>query len=137
MDSSKTKRKSAKKYTWAEVLEEQLTSQMSRRVVSGERAMVAKFGFAANSVVALHAHPNEQLTYVLEGSLRLWWGEHAESEDLADSLVVSAGDVIVIPANVPHRAIALMDTVSLDIFAPPREDWLAGMDSYLKVGSVQ
>jgi quercetin dioxygenase-like cupin family protein len=79
------------------------------------------------SVVPRHSHENEQLTYVLEGSLRFWLGE-----DLADVVDVNAGEVLVIPSWVPHRAEALADTLDVDVFSPPRADWLDGTDSYLR-----
>ena len=77
--------------------------------------------------VTRHSHENEQFTYILDGDLRFWIGE-AESEEI----VVRAGEVLHIHSHVPHKAEALEDTLDLDVFVPPREDWLAGTDDYLR-----
>jgi quercetin dioxygenase-like cupin family protein len=78
-------------------------------------------------IVPMHHHENEQLTYVLEGALKFWIG----SED-AEPLVVHAGEVLVLPSNVPHKAEALEDTLDVDFFTPPRQDWLDKTDDYLR-----
>jgi quercetin dioxygenase-like cupin family protein len=77
--------------------------------------------------VPQHSHENEQLTYILEGALHFWLGEKGERE-----LTVRAGEVLVIPSNLPHRALALEDTLDVDVFNPPRQDWLDGTDAYLR-----
>jgi quercetin dioxygenase-like cupin family protein len=74
----------------------------------------------------MHSHDNEQITYVLEGALKF----HIQDREV----VVRAGEVLVIPSQMPHSAEALEDTVDLDIFSPPRQDWLQGTDSYLRIG---
>jgi quercetin dioxygenase-like cupin family protein len=78
-------------------------------------------------VVPKHHHHNEQLTYILEGALRFWIGE--DGNEVID---VHAGEVLLIPGNVPHKAEALEDTLDVDVFSPPREDWLAKTDDYLR-----
>ena len=80
-------------------------------------------------MVPLHSHHNEQISYVLEGSLVF-------SVDNRD-IVVKAGEVLAIPPHMPHRVVALVDSLSLDIFNPPREDWLAGTDQYLRSAPQQ
>ena len=75
----------------------------------------------------LHSHENEQLTYILEGGLRFWIGA-----DEARVIDVMAGEVLHIPSNVPHKAEALVDTLDVDIFSPPRQDWLDKTDDYLR-----
>jgi len=82
-------------------------------------------------VVPEHSHHNEQVTYILSGCLRFWTGDNAANpgDDYTD---VHAGEVLLIPGNVPHRAEALEDTVDLDVFNPPRQDWLDGSDAYLR-----
>jgi quercetin dioxygenase-like cupin family protein len=67
------------------------------------------------------------VTYVLDGALKFLLGDDQEEE-----VIVRAGEVLVIPPNLPHSAEALEDTVDIDIFDPPREDWLDGSDSYLR-----
>jgi quercetin dioxygenase-like cupin family protein len=114
-------------YRWEDMPKEELTPQIGRRMVTGERVMLAHVYFAKGSVVPRHSHDNEQLTYILEGTLRFWLGE-----DDAETVDVAAGEVLHIPSNVPHRAEALEDTLDVDIFAPPRQDWLDGTDAYLR-----
>lgn len=87
--------------------------------------MLAHVYLDKGAIVPQHSHHNEQLTYILEGALHFWIGEDGSQE-----IVVSAGEVLHIPSNIPHRAQALEDTLDVDIFSPPREDWLNGTDSY-------
>ena len=89
--------------------------------------MLARVLLKKGCIVPLHSHVNEQLTYILEGALKFWIGD-----DESQELIVSAGEVLHIPSNVPHKAEALEDTVDLDIFHPPRADWLGKTDSYLR-----
>ena len=89
--------------------------------------MIAHVYLKKGDDVPKHSHHNEQLTYILEGALQFWFGENGERE-----LTVKAGEVVVIPSHVPHRALALEDTLDVDIFDPPREDWLTGTDAYLR-----
>jgi len=119
-------------YSWSTVPLEQLNPQLSRRIVTGAQVMVAHVYLKTGCIVPKHHHVNEQVTYILEGALRFWLGDKVDSQDLADSVEVASGQVLVIPGNVPHRAIALQDTLDLDVFAPPREDWLSGTDDYLR-----
>ncbi len=112
-------------YKWAEMPKETVTDAISRRVITGDRVMIAHVYLDAGSVVPKHSHENEQVTYILEGALRFWIGEDGEEQ-----LDVRAGEVLHIPSTVPHRAEALEDTVDVDVFSPPRQDWLDGTDSY-------
>ncbi|NIS64145.1 MAG: cupin domain-containing protein [Gemmatimonadales bacterium] len=89
--------------------------------------MLAHVHLKKGCVVPRHAHENEQFTYVLEGALRFWIGE-----DEVDERLVRSGEVLHIPSNVPHKAEALEDTLDLDVFSPPRRDWLDGTDAYLR-----
>ena len=113
-------------HRWADIPREELINQIGRRIVTGEKAMLAQVYLKEGSVVPMHDHPNEQLTYILEGSLRM------EFSGDAPDVVVRAGEVLVIPAGVPHGAVALEDTLDLDVFSPPRRDWLEGTDAYLR-----
>jgi quercetin dioxygenase-like cupin family protein len=102
-------------------------------LVTGERLMLAHVYLKKGAVVPLHSHENEQMTYILDGLLRLWVGaEGSSSQRVYD---VRSGEVLAIPANLPHRAEALEDTLDLDVFCPPRQDWLDGTDHYLRGGS--
>jgi quercetin dioxygenase-like cupin family protein len=87
--------------------------------------MLAQVWLDKGAIVPQHSHENEQLTYIVEGALHFWIGE-----DLSQEIVVRAGEVLHIPSNVPHKAEALEDTLDVDIFSPPRADWLDGSDSY-------
>jgi quercetin dioxygenase-like cupin family protein len=114
-------------YRWEDVRLEPLKGTISRRVISGERMMIAHVYLKKNDEVPRHSHENEQITYVVEGALHFWFGE-----DGAQELTVHAGEVIVIPSHLPHRALALEDTLDVDVFSPPRADWLSGADTYLR-----
>lgn len=114
-------------YRWDDLPEEQLNPLLARRLVTGKRAMLAHVYLKKGCVVPRHAHENEQFTYILEGALKFFMGEDGRTE-----LVVRAGEVLHIPSNVPHEAHALEDTLDLDVFSPPREDWLRKTDDYLR-----
>ena len=114
-------------HRWNDVPREQVTPQLSRRLVTGERVMVAQVDLTRGCIVPKHAHVHEQITYVVEGWLRLRVGD-----DGAESYDLRPGDVICLPSNVPHAAEALEDTRVLDVFSPPREDWLNRTDDYLR-----
>ena len=116
---------SVRHHRWSEVPTEKVTDLLSRKLITGERMMIAQVFLDEGCVVPKHSHDNEQLTYIVSGALKFWIGEDGDEE-----IVVSAGEVLYIPSNVPHKAIALEDTLDVDIFAPPRADWLDGTDSY-------
>jgi quercetin dioxygenase-like cupin family protein len=116
-------------HRWDDMPKERVTDAIDRRLVVGDRMMLAHVYLKKGAIVPRHAHDNEQLTYILEGALRFWIGE-----DESQELVVRAGDVLVIPSNVPHKAEALEDTLDVDVFSPPRQDWLDGTDHYLRRG---
>ncbi len=113
-------------FRWTDMPKEQVTPQLSRRLVTGERMMLAHVYLDKGSIVPKHSHENEQITYILEGALHFHIGE-----DGAEEIIVRAGEVLHIPSNVPHMARALEDTLDVDIFSPPRADWLNHTDSYL------
>jgi quercetin dioxygenase-like cupin family protein len=113
-------------YTWENLDKEVLNPRIWRKVIAGEKAMVAQVFIAKGAVVPEHRHESEQITYILEGAL--------EFEIEGRTIVVSAGQVLRIPSYVPHRAVALEDTLDLDIFSPIRMDWLTGQDDYLRRG---
>jgi quercetin dioxygenase-like cupin family protein len=117
----------ATQYRWDDLPKEALSPELSRRLITTERMMLAHVYLEQGCVVPTHSHENEQLTWILEGRLRLWLGE-----DEAEVYDVAAGEVLHIPSNVPHRAEALETTLDVDIFCPPRQDWLDGSDAYLR-----
>jgi quercetin dioxygenase-like cupin family protein len=104
---------------------EHLNPLIDRQFVYGERTMLARLELRKGAVVPEHSHENEQITYILEGALRFTMGG-------GRVLTVGAGEVLVIPSHMPHRAEAVEDTVDLDVFTPPRADWIAGTDAYLR-----
>lgn len=110
---------------WADVPRERVTDRLDRKLITGERIMLAHVFLERGCVVPRHAHENEQFTYILEGALRFYLGE-----DGGEVVDVRAGEVLHIPSGVPHRAEALEDTLDMDIFSPPRADWLAHTDTY-------
>jgi len=104
---------------------EALNPLIDRQFVYGERTMLARLTLRRGAVVPEHSHENEQITYVLEGALRFTLGD-------GRVIVVGAGEILVIPSNLAHKAEALEDTIDLDVFTPPRADWIAGTDDYLR-----
>jgi quercetin dioxygenase-like cupin family protein len=114
-------------YRWADIPKEPLSDFLSRKLITGERMMLAHVYLKKGAIVPRHSHENEQITYILEGGLRFWIG--ADESEVID---VQAGEVLHIPSNVPHKAEALEDTLDVDIFSPPRQDWLDKTDDYLR-----
>jgi quercetin dioxygenase-like cupin family protein len=112
---------------WADVPLEEVNPLLSRKLVTGQAVQLAQVFLKRGSIVPTHQHENEQFTYILEGALRFRLGADGGRE-----VVVRAGEVLHIPSNLPHAAEALEDTVDLDVFSPPRADWLAGTDAYLR-----
>ncbi len=116
--------------TWAAIPRETVTDDIARRLFTGDRMMLAQVYLDKGAIVPWHSHENEQLTWVLEGALRFWIG--AEGSADMKEMVVGAGDVLYIPSNVPHKAEALEDTLDVDVFSPPRQDWLNHTDTYFR-----
>ena len=114
-------------YRWDEMEREHVTEGIERRIITGERMMLTHVYLKRGAVVPSHSHHNEQLTYILEGVLRFWVGD-----DEAEVIEVRAGEVLHIPSGVKHRAEALEDTLDVDVFSPPRQDWLDKTDDYFR-----
>lgn len=114
-------------YAWKEIEEEPLSGVLSRKLITGDRMMLAHVYLKKGCIVPRHSHENEQITYILEGGLRFWIG--ADESKVID---VMAGEVLHIPSQVQHKAEALADTLDVDIFSPPRQDWLDKTDDYLR-----
>jgi len=106
-----------------------LGGTVRRRFVYGDNSMVAQIWLDKGAEVAEHTHAAEQITQVFEGALRLVFRTTGETHD------VRAGEVIVIPPNLPHSAVALEDTYESDTFSPRRDDWITGTDAYLRGGA--
>ena len=117
--------KTVRLFRWDDIPLESVTEQIDRKLITGDRMMIAHVLLKKGSIVPRHAHDNEQITYILKGALHFWIGE-----DESEEVVVNAGEVLHIPSNVPHKAQALEDTLDVDVFSPPRQDWLDGTDTY-------
>ena len=128
-ESTQVGRSTVRFFRWEDMPRERVTDVISRRLVTGDRMMLAHVYLQKGAVVPRHQHHNEQLTYILEGALRFWIGE-----DERETVDVRAGEVLHIPSNVWHKAEALEDTLDVDVFSPPREDWLNGTDTYFHRG---
>ncbi|HKE88513.1 MAG TPA: cupin domain-containing protein [Vicinamibacterales bacterium] len=103
-------------HRWDEIALEKITEMVSRKIVSGDREMLAQTYLKRGALVPLHSHPSEQMTYVLQGALRFL----VDGEEV----IVREGEVIHIPSGAPHQAEALEDTFELDVYSPIREDWI-------------
>ena len=116
-----------KSISWDKIPEEQVNPSMSRKILTGEKLMISKIKFTDGFVVPLHHHENEQITHVLKGTIRFWFGKDKE-----DTLDVHAGEFVVIPPGLPHEALMIGEVEEIDHWAPPRKDWLDGSDHYLR-----
>src|SRR6476469_10243775 len=112
-------------YSWNTVPRETVSPLLDRKLITGDRMMLAHVYLKKGCIVPKHHHENEQITYILEGALRFHIGE-----DQKEEVIVRAGEVLHIPSNVPHMAEALEDTLDVDIFSPIRQDWLDHTDGY-------
>ena len=117
----------AQLHAWKNIPLEQLNPDLGRKMITGRNVMLTQIFLKKGCIVPTHSHHNEQVTYVLEGSLKFLLGEDQDEE-----VIVRTGEVLVIPPNLPHSAEALEDTFDIDIFDPPRQDWLDGTDNYLR-----
>jgi quercetin dioxygenase-like cupin family protein len=114
-------------YRWDDMPKEKVSETLDRRLITGDRMMISHVYLKKGSIVPQHSHENEQITYILEGGLRFWIGP-----DESQVIDVMAGEVLHIPSLVLHKAEALEDTLDVDVFSPPREDWLNKTDDYLR-----
>jgi quercetin dioxygenase-like cupin family protein len=111
-------------HKWTDIPKEQLNEALARKIVTGEKVMLAQVFLTKGAVVPEHHHESEQLSYVLEGALRF----KLDGREIE----VRSGEVLVIPSHAPHGVVALEDTLDLDIFSPIRQDWLDKTDDYLR-----
>jgi quercetin dioxygenase-like cupin family protein len=116
------------KTSWAQIEPEKMNDLITRQMVNGENATVSRLLLARGAVVPRHSHVSEQYSLIFSGNLKFIFDDR--------EVEVKAGEVLYIPANVPHSAVALEDTVDLDFFAPRREDWIRKDDSYLRQGKT-
>lgn len=121
----------ATRYTWSAQPEERLRGSITRRFVTSDAVMVGEVRFKKGDTVPRHAHPNEQFTHVVEGALKFSFGD-PESGEAIEEIVVRAGEIVVIPSNLPHDVEALDDTLEYDVFNPPRQDWIDPDSGFLR-----
>lgn len=122
---AKGKRKAELRHVpWSSVPVETLNPLLGRHFVVGQNIMLARVLLKKGCIVPEHSHPNEQLTFIAAGALKFWID--------GKEIVVSSGECLTIPPNMPHKAEALEDTVDFDVFNPPRADWMTGTDAYLR-----
>jgi quercetin dioxygenase-like cupin family protein len=98
--------------------EERVTDKISRRIASGDQGMIVWWSMKAGAHAAAHRHDNEQIAVMLKGRMEFRLGEERRT--------CGPGDVVVIPGGVEHEAFFPEDTEVIDVFAPPRQDFLAG-----------
>jgi quercetin dioxygenase-like cupin family protein len=110
--------------SWDTLPLENLNALLQRHFVVGQEIMLARVLLKKGCIVPEHSHPNEQLSYIETGALKFWIDGKV--------IVVKAGGVLTIPSNMPHKAEALEDTIDLDVFCPPRADWINKTDQYLR-----
>jgi quercetin dioxygenase-like cupin family protein len=112
------------KSSWKTMEIEKLNDKLSRQMISGENATISQLLLKKGAAVPRHSHMNEQYSWIISGALKFVFDDR--------EILVGAGEILLIPANVAHSAVALEDTVDVDIFAPRREDWIRKEDSYLR-----
>ena len=103
-------------HRWDEIALEKVTEMISRKIVSGEREMLAQIYLKRGALVPIHTHDSEQMTYILQGALRFLID--------GEEIIVREGEVLHIPSRLPHQAEALEDTLELDVFSPVRAEWM-------------
>ncbi len=116
--------KPAQHVRWADIPVETVSPTLDRQIVVGTQTMVARIYLKKDCVVPMHSHSNEQVSLIESGALRFT----VEGKEV----IVRAGELLCTPPNVPHMAVALEDTINIDFFVPPRQDWLDKTDSYLR-----
>ena len=111
-------------FRWAQIEPEQMNPLVTRQYVTGTGTMLARLVLKKGAHVPLHHHANEQVSHVVAGALDFLLEE--------GKVTVRAGEILCIPPHAPHEVIALEDSLALDIFNPPRQDWIDGDDAYLR-----
>lgn len=111
-------------YNWNALAEEPLGPSLGRRMIHGKNMTVARIRLKQGAVVPMHSHVNEQISMLESGALRFVLA--------GEERILRAGDALVIPPDVPHMVEALEDSLAVDLFSPPREDWIRGDDAYLR-----
>ena len=111
-------------HRWSDIAPEQINPTISRRYVTGDHVTLARFELKQGSVIPLHAHPNEQVSFVVSGQLNF----RIDGREI----IVAGGEVLQIPGGVPHEIEVAEDALVIDVFSPVRQDWIDGTDTYFK-----
>ena len=111
-------------HRWDAIEKERMNPQLTRQVIHGVNITVARIQLAKGAVVPMHSHVNEQITMLEKGRLRFVTG--------GEEKIISAGETLQIPPNLPHAVEALEDSLAVDLFSPVRSDWISGDDAYLR-----
>ena len=111
-------------FNWNELPKEQLNPNLLRQVIHTGNMTIARLELRAGSSVPVHAHHNEQVSMVLTGKLKFTVDGH--------EVLVGPGQSLELKPNQPHGVEVLEDAVAIDVFSPPREDWITGDDAYLR-----
>lgn len=130
--SASSRHNAARHVPWDSLDWEEVTGSIRRRLITGDSMMIAQVFLDKGAVVPKHSHLNEQITYIVSGALHFRLGD-----DLDREVTVRAGEVLHIPAHLPHEATALEDTLDVDVFSPPRADWLDGSDAYFHAAPAE
>lgn len=117
-----------KSVPWDQIEREQITPLLQRQYFSTPQLTLGRFELKKGCFIREHHHPNEQITSVFQGALKLSFSGH--------DVIVRPGETVSIPPNVPHSAEALEDTLVIDVFTPPRRDWEQKQDAYLREGKT-
>ena len=116
--------KSVQHVRWQDVPAENMNPLFDRQYVVGDQVMVARLSMKRGCIVPQHVHRHEQISHILSGALRFTVDDR--------EITLAAGELLLIPPHVPHAAVALEDTIAIDTFTPPREDWINKTDQYLR-----
>jgi len=111
-------------HRWSEVPREQITPLFSRQMIHTASMTIARMELRKGASVPEHSHHNEQVTTIERGRMRF-------VVDGAE-VILNTGETLHIPPHAPHSAEVLEDVVAVDVFSPPREDWIRGDDAYLR-----
>lgn len=111
-------------YQFDATKQEKISDKIVRQYIMGSQSMLVKWTLQKGAVIPLHFHPNEQITWITKGSVKVL--------SQGKEFIVKAGDVLIIPPNVPHEFLALEDTIDIDFFTPAREDWLNNTANYIQ-----
>jgi quercetin dioxygenase-like cupin family protein len=112
------------KIPWNTVEQEKMSEMIRRQTIHGNNITLALLHLAKGAIVPEHSHDSEQMSVVFQGAIKFFRG--------SEEIVARENEVIKIPPRQEHGAEVLETFVGLDIFSPPRIDWIRGEDSYLR-----